>query len=245
MPILEISDLNVAYGEVKAVKGIDLSVEQGEVIALIGANGAGKTTTLRTISGLLGPPARGKIIFNGHDITRQSPNAIATAGVIHVLEGRRIFPHLTVLENLKIGAYTRKTNKLDDDIKEIYRRFPRLDERKKQLGGTLSGGEQQMLAFGRALMAKPKLLLLDEPSLGLAPLIVREVFNIIRGLNQEGLTILLVEQNSKGALQIANRGYVLETGNIIMQDDAKKMLDNAEIIKSYLGGDEEEKTQEP
>ncbi len=238
MPLLEITDLSVAYGEVEAVKGIDLSVDEGEVIALIGANGAGKTTTLRTLSGLLGAPARGRIVFNGRDITRWSANAIARAGVIHVLEGRRIFPHLTVLENLKIGAYMRKERNVDGDIKEIYRRFPRLEERKSQLGGTLSGGEQQMLAIGRALMAKPKLLLLDEPSLGLAPLIVREVFNTIRQLNQEGITILLVEQNSKGALQIANRGYVLETGKIIMQDEAQNMLHNDDIIKSYLGGGE-------
>jgi len=240
MAFLEISDLRVSYGSVEAVKGIDLHVEKGEIVALIGANGAGKTTVLRTISGLLGAPEQGKIVFDGKDITRSSPNVIAMSGMIQVLEGRRIFQHLTVMENLKIGAYTRKKQKLDSDIKEIFRRFPRLEERKNQMGGTLSGGEQQMLAFGRALMAKPKLMLLDEPSLGLAPLIVREVFNIIRSLNEEGITILLVEQNSKGALQIANRAYVLETGNVAMHGNADDMLNNEEIILSYLGGAWEE-----
>ena len=234
--VLELDNLCVSYGSVEAVKGISLHLNEGEIVALIGANGAGKTTTLRTISGLLGVPRHGSITFNGKRIEHLKPYEISKLGIIHVLEGRRIFPHLTVFENLKVGAFLRKDKDVQNDIQSIYKRFPRLEERKYQLGGTLSGGEQQMLAISRALMAKPKLILMDEPSLGLAPLIIKEVFNIIRDINRNGVPILLVEQNSRAALKIANRGYVLETGKVILEDQAQSLLGNEAVIRSYLGG---------
>ena len=234
-PILEIKDLNFAYGGIQALRGISLKIFPGEIIALIGANGAGKTTTLQCISGLLGRPKSGEIYFNGQLLNGKKPHDISRMGLVMVLEGRKIFPHLTVYENLEMGAYTGRGN-FHEDLKEIYERFPRLAERHKQFGGTLSGGEQQMLAVARALMSKPKLIMMDEPSLGLAPLIVEEVFSIIRKINSEGIPILLVEQNSKIALETASRGYVLETGKIILEDEAKALLHNEEVIKSYLGG---------
>jgi branched-chain amino acid transport system ATP-binding protein len=234
-PILELKNLCFAYGGIQALRGISLKIFPNEIIALIGANGAGKTTTLQCISGLLGKPKAGEVYFNGQLLNGKKPHEISRMGVIQILEGRKIFPHLTVRENLEMGAYTGRGNFLKD-LEEIYEWFPRLKERQSQAGGTLSGGEQQMLAIGRALMAKPKILMMDEPSLGLAPLIVEGVFEIIKKINGEGIPILLVEQNSKIALEIAARGYVLETGKIVLEDDAKNLLHNEEVIKSYLGG---------
>ncbi|MDR1252037.1 MAG: ABC transporter ATP-binding protein [Treponema sp.] len=234
-PILELKDLCFAYGGIQALRGISLKIFPNEIIALIGANGAGKTTTLQCISGLLGKPKAGNVYFNGQLLSGKKPHEISRMGVIQILEGRKIFPHLTVRENLEMGAYTGRGN-FPKDLEEIYDWFPRLKERQNQAGGTLSGGEQQMLAIGRALMAKPKILMMDEPSLGLAPLIVEGVFEIIKKINGEGIPILLVEQNSKIALEIAARGYVLETGKIVLEDEAKNLLHNEEVIKSYLGG---------
>jgi branched-chain amino acid transport system ATP-binding protein len=234
-PILELKDLCFAYGGIQALRGISLKIFPNEIIALIGANGAGKTTTLQCISGLLGKPKAGEVYFKGQLLNGKKPHEISRMGVIQILEGRKIFPHLTVRENLEMGAYTGRGN-FSKDLEEIYEWFPRLKERQNQAGGTLSGGEQQMLAIGRALMAKPKILMMDEPSLGLAPLIVEGVFEIIKKINGEGIPILLVEQNSKIALEIAARGYVLETGKIVLEDDAKNLLHNEEVIKSYLGG---------
>jgi branched-chain amino acid transport system ATP-binding protein len=234
-PILEIQDLCFAYGGIQALRGISLQIFPGEIIALIGANGAGKTTTLQCISGLLGTPKSGNIYFNGQLLNGKRPHIVSRMGLVQILEGRKIFPHLTVRENLEMGAYTGRGN-FSVDLEEIYERFPRLKEREKQAGGTLSGGEQQMLAIGRALMSKPKLIMMDEPSLGLAPLVVEQVFEIIAKINKEGIPILLVEQNSKIALETARRGYVLETGRIVLVDDAKNLLNNEKVIKSYLGG---------
>lgn len=235
--ILELKDFRYSYGEIAAVKGISLHVDAGEIVALIGANGAGKTTTLRCVSGLIGAASGGAIYFMGQEITQKKPNEISSAGLIHVLEGRHIFPNLTVLENLMMGAYLRKDKKnIQLDIQRMYERFPRLEERKNQHAGTLSGGEQQMLAVARALMAKPKMILLDEPSMGLAPLVVKDIFQIIKDINEEGIPILLVEQNSKAALEIADRGYVLETGELVMQGSAEELLADDELIKRYLGG---------
>ena len=233
--ILEVKDLHYDYGGIHALRGINLHIGEREVIALIGANGAGKTTTLQTISGLLGAPKSGEILFNGTRLNGKRPHDISKMGLIQVLEGRKIFPHLTVKENLEMGAYGVKGS-THDDLQEIYRRFPRLKEREKQFGGTLSGGEQQMLAIGRALMARPKIILMDEPSLGLAPLIVNEVFAIVRDINSEGIPILLVEQNSKVALNAANRGYVIETGKIVLEGPAEDLMHDEMVIKSYLGG---------
>ncbi len=233
--ILELKDLRYAYGGIQALRGISLTIDDGEIIALIGANGAGKTTTLQAVSGLLGAPQSGEILFGGKRLNGIRPHDVAKLGLIQVLEGRKIFPHLTVKENLEMGAYGVKDG-AQDTLKEVYRRFPRLKEREKQYGGTLSGGEQQMLAIGRALMARPKIILMDEPSLGLAPLIIKEVFSIVRDINSEGIPILLVEQNSKVALNAANRGYVIETGKIVLEGDAKELLNNETVIKSYLGG---------
>lgn len=233
--ILEVKDLHYSYGGIQALQGIDLHINEGEIIALIGANGAGKTTTLQCISGLLGLPQSGEILFKNTRISGKRAHDISKMGIIQVLEGRKVFPHLTVQENLKMGAYGVKGD-ISEDLKEIYRRFPRLKEREKQYGGTLSGGEQQMLAISRALMAKPKIILMDEPSLGLAPLIVREVFSIIKDINSEGLPILLVEQNSRAALNTAKRGYVIETGKIVLEGDAMDLKNNEMVIKSYLGG---------
>ena len=236
MAILEVKDLEVCYGVIQAIKGISFEVNQGEIIALIGANGAGKTTTLQTITGLI-PSKAGTITYEGKDITKIPGYKLVGMGIAHVPEGRRVFAELSVLQNLKLGAYTRNDkNEMEETLKEIYERFPRLEERKNQMAGTLSGGEQQMLAIGRALMCKPKMLLLDEPSMGLSPLLVQEIFSIIHDVNQSGVTILLVEQNAKMALEIANRAYVLETGSIVMSGDAHELANNDQVRKAYLGG---------
>ena len=235
MAMLRVNNLQVHYGMIQAIKDVSFEVNQGEVIALIGANGAGKTTILHTVSGLL-QPTKGSVIFEGQDITKIPAHKIVSLGMAHVPEGRRVFAQLTVLENLKLGAYTRKDkNEMEETLKMIYKRFPRLEERKNQIAGTLSGGEQQMLAMGRALMSHPKIILMDEPSMGLSPIFVEEVFKIIRDISAEGVTVLLVEQNAKKALNIADRAYVLETGNIILQGDAKKLMNDESVKKAYLG----------
>ena len=235
MALLNVENLNAYYGVIHALKNISFRVEEGEIVALIGANGAGKTTTLQTVSGMLSARS-GSIRFQDQELTRLPEHRILKQGIAHVPEGRRMFANLTVLENLKMGAYTRSDKKeIEESLSMVYERFPRLKERTKQLAGTLSGGEQQMLAMGRALMSKPKLLLLDEPSMGLSPLLVSEIFNIIQEINKQGMTILLVEQNAKKALSIANRGYVLETGNIVKENDAQALLHDESIRKAYLG----------
>jgi branched-chain amino acid transport system ATP-binding protein len=235
--ILEVNDLHYSYGKIRALKGITLTIGEGEIVALIGANGAGKTTTLHCISGLLGHFESGAVHFMGKTLNGMKPHEVSKGGITQVLEGRHIFPHLTIRENLMMGAYLRADKAgVESDLEDMYRRFPRLHERERQLGGTLSGGEQQMLAIARALMGRPKLILMDEPSLGLAPLIVREVFQIIREINREGMPILLVEQNSKAALSIADRGYVLENGEIVMCEKCVDLLNNERVQKSYLGG---------
>ena len=232
--ILEVKDLQVYYGVIQALKGISFEVNQGEIIALIGANGAGKTTTLHTITGLIAAKS-GSIVYEGTDVTRIPGYKLVGMGIAHVPEGRRVFSSLTVLQNLKMGAYTRKDkNELDETLKMIYRRFPRLEERKNQPAGTLSGGEQQMLAMGRALMSHPRLIVMDEPSMGLSPIYVNEIFDIIQKINGDGTTVLLVEQNAKKALSIANRAYVLETGNIVLSGDAGDLLNNDQVKKAYL-----------
>ncbi len=234
--MLEIKDLHVYYGAIHAIKGISLAVNDGEIVTLIGANGAGKTTTLRTASGLE-KPASGTILLDGKDITNTSAQERVRMGISHVPEGRRIFPNLTVLENLELGAYLRKDKDgIARDLKMVYERFPILSDRKKQAAGTLSGGEQQMLAIGRALMSRPKILFLDEPSMGLAPLLVQEIFDIIKDINREGTTILLVEQNASKALQIANHAYVMETGNIVLSGTGAELMQSDEVKKAYLGG---------
>ena len=236
MSMLEINDINVYYGAIHAIKGVSLRVDEGEIVTLIGANGAGKSTTLRTISGLL-KPKTGTIKFLGKDIVGMPANKIVREGISQVPEGRRIFAEMTVMENLELGAFIRNDkDEIEKDFKVIFGRFPRLEERKLQLAGTLSGGEQQMLAMGRALMSRPKLLLLDEPSMGLAPLLIREIFNIIVDINKTGTTVLLVEQNANMALSIANRAYVLETGRITLSGDAKELAASEDIRKAYLGG---------
>ncbi|PLV59870.1 ABC transporter ATP-binding protein [Thermotoga sp. KOL6] len=233
--VLEVKSLHVYYGAIHALKGINLEVPKGKIVTLIGANGAGKTTTLSSIAGLV-RSQRGKIFFNGQDITNKPPHVINKLGIALVPEGRRIFPGLTVYENLMMGAYTRKDKEgIKRDLEWIFSLFPRLKERLKQLGGTLSGGEQQMLAIGRALMSRPRLLMMDEPSLGLAPILVSEVFEVIQKINQEGTTILLVEQNALGALKIAHYGYVLETGKIVLEGEAKDLLNNEMVKRAYLG----------
>lgn len=235
MAMLEVKDLEVHYGVIKAIKGISFEVNQGEVIALIGANGAGKTTILHTITGLI-PSSKGKITFEGTDITKLPGHKIVYLGMAHVPEGRRVFSQLTVLQNLKMGAYTRKDKKeIEDTLKMVYEKFPRLEERKNQTAGTLSGGEQQMLAMGRALMSHPKIVLMDEPSMGLSPIFVEEIFNIIREISKTGTTVLLVEQNAKKALSIANRAYVLETGKIALSGDANVLMNDESVKKAYLG----------
>jgi branched-chain amino acid transport system ATP-binding protein len=233
--VLEVTDFQFFYGGIHAIKGISLYVEEGEIVTIIGANGAGKTTTLRAISGLLGNITYGKIDFMGTTLNRLKPYKIASLGLAQVLEGRHVFPQLSVKENLLLGAFTRKSKEIDQDMSYVYDLFPRLKERENQLGGPLSGGEQQMLAVGRALMQRPKLLMMDEPSLGLAPIIVKGIFEIIKTISNDGIPILLVEQNSHAALSIADRGYVIETGRIIMADTADNLLNNAEVKKAYLG----------
>lgn len=235
MAMLEIKELEVNYGVIKAIKGISFSVDEGEVIALIGANGAGKTTILHTITRLINSSA-GKIEFEGLDITKIAPHKIVTLGMAHVPEGRRVFANLTVFENLKLGAYTRTDKEeIEESLQNIYKRFPRLEERKKQLAGTLSGGEQQMLAMGRALMSRPKIILMDEPSMGLSPIFVSEIFNIIKEISESGTTVLLVEQNAKKALSIADRAYVLETGKVVLAGEAQELANNDSVKKAYLG----------
>lgn len=235
MAMLEIKDLEVYYGMIQAIKGISFEVNQGEVIALIGANGAGKTTTLQTITGMI-PAKKGSITFNGVDITKIPGHKIVPMGMAHVPEGRRVFSQLSVLDNLKLGAYTRKDSKeIQESLQMVYRHFPRLEERKSQPAGTLSGGEQQMLAMGRALMSKPSIILMDEPSMGLSPIFVSEIFEIIKEISESGTTVLLVEQNAKKALSIADRAYVLETGNIVLSGDAKELMNDESIKKAYLG----------
>ena len=234
--MLEIKDIHVYYGAIHAIKGVSLTVRQGEIVTLIGSNGAGKSTTLRTISGLL-KPKEGDILFEGESIAGRPAQAIVKAGVSQVPEGRRIFANMTVMENLELGAYSRTdADGIEADMNMVFERFPRLLERKEQAAGTLSGGEQQMLAMGRALMSRPRLLLLDEPSMGLAPLLIREIFSIIADINRAGTTVLLVEQNANMALSIAHRAYVLETGRIALSGDAKELAASEEVRKAYLGG---------
>lgn len=232
--MLEIDNLEVYYGIIQAIKGISFEVNEGEIVALIGANGAGKTTILHTITGLI-PSSAGKIYFEKKDITKTPGYKIVSMGMAHVPEGRRVFSQLSVYENLKLGAYTRKDkNEFDETLKMIYGRFPRLEERRNQLAGTLSGGEQQMLAMGRALMSHPRLIVMDEPSMGLSPIYVNEIFDIIQEINRTGTTVLLVEQNAKKALSIANKAYVLETGNIVLSGDAKDLMNDDSVKKAYL-----------
>ncbi|BAP85040.1 branched-chain amino acid transport system, ATP-binding protein [Paucilactobacillus hokkaidonensis JCM 18461] len=234
--LLQVEDLSVNYGVIRAVKGVSFEVNEGEIVSLIGANGAGKTTILKTISGLM-KPSGGKIIYNGHEIQKQKSQKIVAGGISQVPEGRRIFSGLTVLENLQMGAFLRKDrDALKADYREVFERFPVLEERKNQDAATLSGGEQQMLAMGRALMAKPKLLLMDEPSMGLAPIFINEIFDIIQAIKQQGTTVLLIEQNASKALAIADRGYVLATGNILMTGTGTQLLGNKDVQKAYLGG---------
>ena len=235
MAMLEIKDLEVYYGMIQAIKGVSFEVSEGEVIALIGANGAGKTTILHTITGLL-EAKKGSVMFDGKDITKIPAHKIVSMGMAHVPEGRRVFAQMTVLENLKLGAYTRSSKKeINDTLETVYKRFPRLKERKNQLAGTLSGGEQQMLAMGRALMSHPQIILMDEPSMGLSPIFVNEIFDIIKEVSASGTTVLLVEQNAKKALSIADRAYVLETGNIVKEGKASDLLNDDSIKKAYLG----------
>jgi len=234
-PMLEIEDVHVRYGPIEALHGVSLRVEAGTIVTLIGGNGAGKSTTLRTISGLLAPTS-GRIVFEGQPIHGRAPHEILGLGIAHVPEGRQIFPHLTVWENLRVGAFReRRAGAVTDRMAKVFQQFPLLGERARQLGGTLSGGEQQMLAIGRALMAGPRLLMLDEPSLGLAPLYVERVIEIVRALNSQGIAILLVEQRAQAALRIAERGYVLETGRIVLADAGARLLENEDVKRAYLG----------
>ena len=235
MAMLEIKDIEVYYGMIQAIKGISFEVNEGEVIALIGANGAGKTTILHTITGLLSPK-KGSVVFEGKDITKVPAHKIVSLGMAHVPEGRRVFAELSVYENLKMGAYTRKDKEeTAKTLEMVYKRFPRLEERKNQLAGTLSGGEQQMLAMGRALMSHPKIIVMDEPSMGLSPILVNEIFDIIQEVSAGGTTVLLVEQNAKKALSSADRAYVLETGKIVLEGDAEMLMNDDSVKKAYLG----------
>jgi branched-chain amino acid transport system ATP-binding protein len=235
MALLEVSGIDVFYGRVQAVRGESIQVDTGEVVALIGSNGAGKTTTLRTISGLI-HPARGTIKFDGKDITRMEPQKIVDLGICQSPEGRRLFARMTVLDNLRMGAYTRRNSaEIKADMERVFELFPRLKERLHQIAGTLSGGEQQMCAMGRALMARPKLLMLDEPSLGLAPILVQTIFDIVKEINSRGIPVLLVEQNATKALQVAHRAYVLETGVIVKTGTGKELLESPDVQKAYLG----------
>ena len=233
-PLLKVDNIEVYYGMIKALKGVSFEVNKGEIVALIGANGAGKTTTLHTITGLLKPKS-GSIIYNDKNIVKTPAHKIVSMGMAHVPEGRRIFQQLSVIDNIKLGAYTRKDkNEIEATLNYVYERFPRLKERKNQIAGTLSGGEQQMLAMGRALMSKPDFILMDEPSMGLSPLLVSEIFDIIKAINENGTTVLLVEQNAKKALSIADRAYVLETGSIVLSGDAKDLMNDESVKKAYL-----------
>jgi branched-chain amino acid transport system ATP-binding protein len=234
-PVLQVDDIHSFYGAIEALKGISIDVYEGEIVTLIGSNGAGKTTTLRSISGIV-PPRTGRIVYQGRDITGLPGHQVAAMGIAHSPEGRRIFPRMTVLENLEMGAFTRRDAAgIRDDINRIYEMFPRLKEREKQKAGTMSGGEQQMLAMGRALMAQPTVLLLDEPSLGLAPVIVDKIYEIIREINEQGVTILLVEQNANYALDVSTRGYVLETGTVALTDKSASLRTDERVKAAYLG----------
>jgi branched-chain amino acid transport system ATP-binding protein len=235
MAMLEVKDLQTYYGTIQALKGISLEVEEGEVVTLIGANGAGKSTTLRSISGLT-PPREGSIRFEGKEIGETPPQEIVRLGISQSPEGRKVFQRMTVRENLDLGAYLRRDDDIQSDVDRVYELFPRLQERSSQKAGTMSGGEQQMLAIGRALMAQPKLLLLDEPSMGLAPILVERIYETVVEINKQGTTILLVEQNANFALEVSNRAYVLETGTVALSDDAEKLRDNPDVQKAYLGG---------
>ena len=235
MSMLEVNDINVYYGSIHAIKGVSFHVDQGEVVTLIGANGAGKSTTLQTVSGLL-HSRTGSITFQGEGIAGIPAHKLVSKGLAQVPEGRRVFLQMTVEENLEMGAYTRSNSTIDPGLADVYQRFPRLKERRKQIAGTLSGGEQQMLAMGRALMSTPHLLMLDEPSMGLAPILVEQIFEIIKELNQAGTTILLVEQNARMALSVAHRGYVLETGRIVTSGTGEALLEDDAVRKAYLGG---------
>jgi branched-chain amino acid transport system ATP-binding protein len=234
-PLLSVEDINTYYGAIQALKGISLEVHEGEIVTLIGSNGAGKSTTLRSISGIT-PPKNGRVVFHGRDISQLPAHEIAEMGIAQSPEGRRVFPRMTVLENLEMGAFTRRdSSAIRADIERVYDLFPRLKEREKQKAGTMSGGEQQMLAMGRALMAQPSLLLLDEPSLGLAPVIVDKIYEIIREINQQGVTILLVEQNANYALDVSTRGYVLETGEVALTNESAQLRDDPAVQRAYLG----------
>jgi branched-chain amino acid transport system ATP-binding protein len=232
--LLEITDIHTFYGNIEALKGISLTVEEGEIVTMIGSNGAGKSTTLRSVSGLT-PPREGSIKFDGNEIGETPPQEIVSMGISQSPEGRKCFGRMTVRENLELGAYLRRDSKVDDDMRRVFELFPRLEEREKQKAGTMSGGEQQMLAIGRALMADPKLLLLDEPSMGIAPILVERIYETIAEINQQGTTILLVEQNANFALDVSNRGYVLETGTVALTDKASALQGNPEVQKAYLG----------
>jgi branched-chain amino acid transport system ATP-binding protein len=235
MALLELEGVDAFYGRVQALHSVTLQLDRGEIVALIGSNGAGKTTTLRTISGLM-HPAKGKVTFDGADITFEEPAKVVALGICHSPEGRRLFPRMSVLDNLYMGAYTRSDRAgIEKDLKHVYELFPRVEERRSQIAGTLSGGEQQMLAMGRALMAKPKVLMLDEPSLGLAPILVETIFSVIREINSEGTPVLLVEQNATKALAVANRAYVLETGVVAKEGTGKELLESEDVQKAYLG----------
>lgn len=234
--LLELKNVEAAYGNIKALKGINLSVEEGKIVTLIGANGAGKSTTMKTIMGVMKPTA-GEILFKGESLVGKKPYSIVSTGVVLVPEGRQILQNMTVRENLELGAYQRKDKEgIREDLSKVFERFPRLFERQNQFGGTLSGGEQQMLAIGRAMMAKPELMLLDEPSMGLAPLVVQQIFEVIRDINKMGTTVLLVEQNARKALQIADYAYVMETGKIVMEGPAAEVAGNSDVMAAYLGG---------
>ncbi|RGW14316.1 ABC transporter ATP-binding protein [Enterococcus asini] len=233
--MLKVNNLAVSYGMIQAVHGVSFDVKPGEIVTLIGANGAGKTTILRTISGLIRPKS-GQILFEDQDVTKTPPQKIVAAGLSQVPEGRHVFSGLSVMENLEMGAYLRKDEELKADYEQVFEKFPVLKERRNQDAATLSGGEQQMLAMGRALMSKPKLLLLDEPSMGLAPIFIKEIFSIIQEINAQGTTVLLIEQNAKMALSVAHRGYVLETGKIVLSGTGSELLDSEEVKKAYLGG---------
>jgi branched-chain amino acid transport system ATP-binding protein len=232
--LLEVSNIHSFYGNIEALKGISLTVEEGEIVTLIGSNGAGKSTTLRSIAGLT-PPREGSIKFDGKEVGETPPQEIVARGISLSPEGRRCFPRMTVRENLDLGAYLRRDADIDGDLDRVYDLFPRLKEREKQKAGTMSGGEQQMLAIGRALMAEPRLLLLDEPGMGLAPILVERIYETIREINKQGTTVLLVEQNANAALDVSNRGYVLETGTVALADDSEKLRTNPEVQKAYLG----------
>jgi branched-chain amino acid transport system ATP-binding protein len=236
MAMLEVSEIRTFYGNIEALKGISLTVEEGECVTLIGSNGAGKSTTLRSISGLTAPRL-GSILFQGREIARVAPQEIGALGICQSPEGRHVFPRMTVRENLDLGAYLRRDNEIDSDIEQVYELFPRLQEREKQKAGTMSGGEQQMLAIGRAMMARPKLLLLDEPSMGIAPVLVDRIYETIEEINKRGTTILLVEQNANYALGVSQRGYVLETGTVALTDTSENLRTNPQVQAAYLGGD--------